>query len=104
MWQDIIILIGSIVAIASLVPTLLNEDAIVPHTTSVPTLVVLSGQGIAYYTLDLLGSAAGAAAGLFVWSLIAYYKAPADTLLTSKGQSLTHTVGRLRAAVTSDPE
>jgi len=76
MWQDIVILAGSIVAIASLVPTLLDEDASVPLSTSVPTLVVLSGQGVAFYSLGLLGSALGAAAGFVVWSLIAYYKAP----------------------------
>ena len=78
MWQDIVILAGSIVAIASLVPTLLDENASVPHKTSIPTLVVLSGQGYAFYSMDLLGSAAGAAAGLVIWSLIAYYKAPDD--------------------------
>jgi hypothetical protein len=76
MWQDIVILAGSIVAIASLVPTLLDEDASVPLSTSVPTLVVLSGQGVAFYTLGLLGSAVGAIAGFAIWSLIAYYKAP----------------------------
>ncbi len=79
MWQDIVILAGSIVAIASLVPTLLDENASVPHKTSVPTLVVLSGQGFAFYSMDLLGSALGAAAGLVIWSLIAYYKAPEDS-------------------------
>jgi hypothetical protein len=79
MWQDIVILAGSIVAIASLVPTLLDEDASVPLSTSVPTLVVLSGQGVAFYTLGLLGSAVGAIAGFAIWSLIAYYKAPEDS-------------------------
>lgn len=76
MWQDIVILTGSIVAIASLVPTLLDESASVPLTTSVPTLVVLSGQSVAFYSLGLLGSAVGAGAGLVVWSLIAYFKSP----------------------------
>lgn len=79
MWQDIVILAGSIVAIASLVPTLLDEDASVPLSTSVPTLVVLSGQGVAFYSLDLIGSAIGAGAGFCIWSLIAYYKAPEDS-------------------------
>ncbi|WP_115862755.1 hypothetical protein [Halorussus litoreus] len=78
MWQDIVILAGSIVAIASLVPTLLDENASVPLSTSVPTLVVLSGQGVAFYSLDLVGSAVGAGAGFVIWSLIAYYKAPED--------------------------
>lgn len=104
MWQDIVILIGSIVAIASLVPTLIDENAIVPHTTSIPTLVVLSGQGVAYYTLDLVGSAIGAGAGILIWSLIAYYKAPGDTMLSPDGRSLSHTVSRLRTAVSSDAE
>jgi hypothetical protein len=79
MWQDIVILVGSIVAIASLVPTLLDEDASIPLSTSVPTLAVLSTQGVAFYTLGLLGSALGAGAGFCVWSLIAYYKTPEDS-------------------------
>lgn len=79
MWQDIVILAGSIVAIASLVPTLLDEEASVPLTTSVPTLAVLSTQSVAFYTLDLLGSALGALAGFVIWSLIAYYKSPEGT-------------------------
>lgn len=79
MWQDIVILAGSIVAIASLVPTLLDENASVPLSTSVPTLAVLSTQGVAFYTLGLLGSAFGAGAGFCLWSLIAYYKAPEDS-------------------------
>lgn len=76
MWQDYVILAGSIVAIASLVPTLLDEDAGVPLTTSVPTVLVLSGQSVAFYTLDLLGAAAGAAAGFGLWTLIALRKTP----------------------------
>ena len=75
MWQDIVILAGSILAIASLLPTLLDENASVTHRTRVPTLVVLSGQGFAFYSLGLLGSALGAAAGLVIWTLIAYYDA-----------------------------
>lgn len=75
MWQDTVILAGSIVAIVSLLPTLFDEDATVPKSTSVPTLAVLSAQSVAFYTMGLLGSAAGAGAGLVVWALIAYFKA-----------------------------
>lgn len=98
MWQDIVILAGSIVAIASLIPTLIDENALVPHTTSIPTLIVLSGQSVAFYTLGLLGSAVGAGAGICIWSLIAYYKAPDDAALFSEG-SLSHTIDRLRTTV-----
>lgn len=82
MWQDTVILAGSIVAIASLVPTILDENASVPLTTSIPTLFVLSGQSVAFYTLGLNGSALGAGAGLVVWSLIAYYKSPDEVDVT----------------------
>lgn len=78
MWQDYVILIGSIIAIGSLVPTLLDEDATIPKTTSIPTLVVLSGQSIAFYSIGLIGSTVGAVAGFVLWSLIAVYKRPAD--------------------------
>lgn len=98
MWQDIVILAGSIVAIASLFPTLLDEDASVPLTTSVPTLLVLSTQGVAFYTIGLLGSAAGAAAGFAVWSLIAYYKAP-DSQTQTSTQAQTHTSAQTSNAV-----
>lgn len=104
MWQDIVILIGSIVAIGSLIPTLLDEDALVPHTTSIPTLLVLSGQGIAFYTLGLFGSAVGAGAGILVWSLIAYYKAPDDAIQTSNQDGADSTVGRLKNSVTPDAD
>lgn len=99
MWQDTLIFAGSIVAIASLVPTITNEEAIVPHTTSVPTLVVLSGQGLAYYSLDLMGAAIGAAAGLIVWSLIAYYKAPEESVLDAGRERLLESTARVRSAV-----
>lgn len=104
MWQDIVILIGSIVAIGSLIPTLLDEDALVPHTTSIPTLIVLSGQGVAFYTLDLLGSAAGAGAGILVWSLIAYYKAPGDTIVPSNRDPADSTSNKLRDTAAPDAD
>lgn len=93
MWQDIVILAGSIVAIVSLFPTLLDEDASVPLSTSVPTLVVLSGQGVAFYTLGLMGSAIGAGAGFVVWSLIAYHKAPEDSVQTPAPESANRQTG-----------
>lgn len=96
MWQDYIILTGSIVAIASLVPTLIDEDAGVPLTTSVPTLVVLSGQAVAFYSLGLLGAAAGAVAGFGLWTLIALFKAPET--LDDDGTSVDHPERTVHAA------
>ncbi|WP_254546349.1 hypothetical protein [Halomarina pelagica] len=76
MWQDYVILVGSIVAITSLVPILLDEEAVVPYTTSVPTVFVLLGQSVAFYTIGLVGSALGAVAGFVLWTFIAVYKSP----------------------------
>ncbi len=87
MWQDIVILIGSIVAIISLVPTLLDDDASVPLTTSVPTVFVLSGQSVAFHSLGLTGSTAGAVAGLVLWTLIAWRKSPESASLTDAAPS-----------------
>lgn len=78
-WQDAVFLGGSIVIMISLVPTLRDEDAKVPLTTSVPSVLVLFSQTIAFTSLGMTASAAGTGMGFGLWTLIAKYKAPSET-------------------------
>ncbi|MFC7156192.1 hypothetical protein ACFQPA_12135 [Halomarina halobia] len=89
MWQDYVILVGSIVAITSLVPTLLDDEAAVPYSTSVPTVFVLLGQSVAFYTIGLVGSALGAVAGFVLWTFIAVYKSPPTGEPRERAESTT---------------
>ena len=56
-WQDIAIGIGVVVFVISLIPTLLNKNAKVPLSTSVPTCIVLYTNAFALFTLGLYFSA-----------------------------------------------
>lgn len=75
-WQDAVFLGGSIVIMISLVPTLRDEDAKVPLSTSVPSVFVLFFQTLAFTSLGMTASAAGTGMGFGLWTLIAKYKSP----------------------------
>lgn len=60
----------------SLVPTLRDEDAKVPLSTSVPSVFVLFFQTLAFTSLGMTASAAGTGMGFGLWTLIAKYKSP----------------------------
>lgn len=75
-WQDAVFLGGSIVIMLSLVPTLRDEDAKIPLRTSVPSVVVLLCQTLAFSSLGMTASAAGTGMGFGLWTLIAKYKSP----------------------------
>lgn len=74
MWQEYVVLAGSIVITLTLIPTVLDEDAHVPLSTSVPSVVVLLAQTWAFTSMGLLYTAAGTGLGLTLWSLIALQK------------------------------
>ena len=75
-WQDAVFLGGSIVIRISLVPTLRDQDANVPLSTSVPSVIVLFFQTLAFSSLGMTASAAGTGMGFGLWTLIARYKSP----------------------------
>ena len=75
-WQDAVFLGGSIVIMISLVPTLRDEDAKVPLSTSIPSVFVLFFQTLAFTSLGMTASAAGTGMGFGLWTLIAKYKSP----------------------------
>lgn len=74
MWQEYVVLAGSIVITLTLVPTVLDDDAHVPLSTSVPSVVVLLAQTWAFTSMGLLYTAVGTGLGLALWSLIALRK------------------------------
>ncbi|WP_327052661.1 hypothetical protein [Halomicrococcus gelatinilyticus] len=76
MWQDFVFLGGSVIIMLSLVPTLRDENASVPLRTSLPSVVVLFAQTIAFATIGLTASALGTGMGVVLWSLIAKWKSP----------------------------
>ncbi|RBI64142.1 hypothetical protein [halophilic archaeon] len=88
MWQDFVFLGGSIVIMLSLVPTLRDEDASVPLRTSLPSVVVLFAQTIAFATIGLTASAVGTGMGFVLWTLIAKRKSPVRERRPSPASSL----------------
>ncbi|WP_227374262.1 hypothetical protein [Haladaptatus halobius] len=74
MWQEYVFLAGSIVIMISLVPTIRDEEAKVPLRTSVPSVLVLFVQTLAFLSMGLTFSAVGTGMGFGLWSLIATYK------------------------------
>ncbi|WP_266078084.1 hypothetical protein [Haladaptatus caseinilyticus] len=74
MWQEYVFLAGSIVIMISLIPTIRDEEAQVPLRTSLPSVVVLFVQTLAFLSMGLTASAAGTGMGFGLWSLIAKYK------------------------------
>lgn len=97
MWQDFVFLGGSIVIMLSLVPTLRDDDATVPLRTSVPSVVVLFAQTIAFATIGLTASALGTGMGFVLWSLIAKYKGPSGAMGLQSSTDLRQTVSNLVA-------
>lgn len=79
MWQDFIFLIGSIISIISLTPTLRSAVASVPWATSLPSAAIGLIYGVTYLTLGMTFSAAGSLAAGLMWSLILAFRRPAST-------------------------
>lgn len=96
MWQEYVVLAGSIIITLTLVPTVLDDDAHVPLSTSVPSVVVLLAQTWAFTSMGLLYTAAGTALGLTLWSLIALRKGRASPLALA--ESLAADAMRLQSA------
>lgn len=87
MWQDFIFLVGSVVSIVSLTPTLRSALASVPLATSLPSAIIGISYGATYFTLGMPFSAAGSLAAGFMWSLILAFRRPTD----DEGESLLST-------------
>lgn len=78
MWQDFVFLVGSVVSIVSLTPTLRSALASVPLATSLPSAGIGFLYGATYFTLGMPFSAAGSVAAGLMWSLILAFRRPSD--------------------------
>ena len=76
MWQDLVILAGSIFSIVVLTPTLTDSTASVPLETSLPSLAVGFVYGVTYLTMGMTFSAVGSILTGVIWGLIALLRSP----------------------------
>lgn len=76
MWQDAVFLVGSVLSMFVLVPTLRNPMANVPLGTSLPSALLGIVYGTAFLTLGMTLSAVGSLLTGLLWSLIASRRSP----------------------------
>lgn len=75
-WQDYVLLLGSLVISVILVPTLLDPRASIPRTTSVPGAVAVAMFVVGFVGLELWLTAIANVASLAFWILVALFRAP----------------------------
>lgn len=73
-WEEVVILCGSLVANAALIPTIRDPTANVPFRTSAMTASILVVQTAMFLSLGLLTTAAGTAVGTACWALILFVR------------------------------
>lgn len=76
MWQDAVFLVGSVLTMIVLVPTLRNPVANVPLGTSLPSACLGVVYGTAFLSLGMTLSATGSLLTGLIWSLIAARRSP----------------------------
>lgn len=76
MWQDLVFMVGTFALALMLLPTLLDTDAAVPRTTSLPTAVVVSAFVVAFASMGMWLAAAGNVLSVLFWLVIAAKRAP----------------------------
>lgn len=76
MWQDLVFLVGSVLSIVFLAPTLRDKTAQIPLGSSMPSMTIGSIYTITYATLGMRFSALGSAGVAIMWSLIVCYRSP----------------------------
>ncbi len=76
MWQDLVFLVGSILSIVFLAPTLRDKTAQIPLGSSMPSMTIGSIYTITYATMGMRFSALGSAGVAIMWSLIVCYRSP----------------------------
>ncbi len=75
-WQDYLMLLGTLLIAVTLVPTLLEPEAAVPRTTSIPAALAVALFIIGTAGLDLWLTAAANALSCLFWILVIVYRAP----------------------------
>lgn len=80
LWQDLVFVVGSLLTVVVLAPTVRNVDARIPLGTSLPK----TGLGVVYaLTFASMGmpfAAVGVFATAIMWSLVAMYRSPGARL------------------------
>ncbi len=71
-----VFLVGSLLSVGFLIPTVRNAGACVPRATSVPSVVVGFVYSLTFLSLGMEFSALGSFAACTMWSLIVYFRAP----------------------------
>jgi len=73
-WQDIALSLANGILILPLIPTVLDKNAQIPRTTSIPTGACILTIGLVYATLGLWYATATAVTQSFLWAYIALYR------------------------------
>ena len=76
MWQDLIFLVGNLVSIVSLTPTLRDATSRIPLATAVPSAIIGLLYGVTFLTMGMTFSALGAVVTGVIWTLICAFRSP----------------------------
>ena len=74
LWEELVILCGSLIANAALIPTIRDPAANVPFRTSAMTASILVVQTAMFLSLGLFTTAVGTAIGTTCWGLILFVR------------------------------
>ncbi len=74
-WQDYLLLFGTLLISVVMVPTLLDPDAVVPRLTSVPGAIAVGLFVVAFASLELWLTAVANAVSLVLWLAVAAFRA-----------------------------
>ncbi|QSG06340.1 hypothetical protein [Halapricum desulfuricans] len=77
-WEDPILAFGGWVLNLAAMATVLNKDAAVPRTHSVPVFLTMILYLAAYWSLGLTGAAWSVVAASVIWLYIIFYRNPKD--------------------------
>jgi len=75
-WQDFVFLVGSMVSVMFLYPTLRDKASQVPRATSIPSMIIGGVYSMTFFTLGMEFSALGSFSACTMWSLIAAFRGP----------------------------
>lgn len=73
-WQDKIFSFGGVVFAATLLPTVLSSEAAAPLWTSIPTAIMLTVFGIAYFTMKYWWALSTNIATAIMWWLVVFLR------------------------------
>ena len=75
-WQDAVFLVGSVISIVFLAPTLRDHTARIPLGTSLPSALIGVVYGASFYSMGMSFSATGSFLTGVLWAGIAALRSP----------------------------